>query len=626
MGATFQEALLEERAGSRDEDRLNEIAERAFREGAAGARARRELQELLGLDDLNFEYFRSLLKRLRAPNSGDKLVLHDPGADQTGKTVAHSAATAPSTLLKHLPVVQHAELVRSGRGYGKAAQSVLLWVKKMQAGTGTSMIRTAYLADELGIEESRVRISAKGLDLFAEVPDRREPARKTKISLAEAQIVQQILDLQRGVVGGVIFHDLVGPETQESVRKIWDKPSYLNPSKSYQELVESTPRLGRSGSTFQAHIPTIDENNKLSFQRVAPGGHAIFGVEGLRAAYRDSERPEAGEKTLIAVISNGEDLSANPDPSIIGWMREERIPIAMVTTDKTEVDFHGGQIALVTRPDNSGYVTIFEQAQAKASDQVDLFEQLGLRPGDHVAFFNTNMALYNYDVLVPKLKELVAEIGEEEFLDIVTPDLIQNRKEQTDVDGAARKYVQLEGAMGSTLLNLDRYWREHFHEPIVHFVNIEKQSRTDFFLPLKSPFDFFMQFYSDHFFFDPSTMRVKNLRPGHLPSNNLKGPHKEESYYKKLKLVLDTFRGTSLIDLDELHLKGRVLLSQAALKHRVRIVNRSSELVDITSRLLKMPDIPKDSQGRPVLDNLSIEINPDGTTAIVSLCDSTLSR
>jgi UDP-N-acetylglucosamine pyrophosphorylase len=239
---------------------------------------------------------------------------------------------------------------------------------------------------------------------------------------------------------------------------------------------------------------------------------------------------------------------------MVGWMAKERIPIVMITTDKTANDMKGGQIAIVRHRDGSHYVSIVEQAQAKETGQLELFEKTGLevRRDNQTSFFNTNTALFNYEELVPKLKALVNKIGEEEFLRIVTPDLIENRKEQKDKDGISRKYLQLEGAMGSSLLNLDRFWRAHYQEPLVHFINVDHLHRTDFFSPIKSAFDFFMQFHSDRFRLLTDSMRLKNERPGSLPSVSLSDTRTSDKYYHDVQTVLECFQGTSILGLDVL--------------------------------------------------------------------------
>ena len=52
------------------------------------------------------------------------------------------------------------------------------------------------------------------------------------------------------------------------------------------------------------------------------------------------------------------------------------------------------------------------------------------------------------------------------------------------------KFTQLEGAMGSTLLNLDGYFRKEFNQSIVSFVNLSSDDRESFFLPIKKREDF----------------------------------------------------------------------------------------------------------------------------------------
>src|SRR5690606_14642666 len=143
------------------------------------------------------------------------------------------------------------------------------------------------------------------------------------------------------------------------------------------------------------------------------------------------------------------------------------------------------------------YVTILEAGQAEKAGQKALFEQIGLsiKERDQIAFFNTNMAIFNFGELAPRLQALVAEVGMQKFREIISPDLIRNGKTQTDTDGVQRRYTQLEGAMGSSLLNLDRYWRSRYGEPLVRFINVERESRTRFFSPIKTAFDFYMQFH-----------------------------------------------------------------------------------------------------------------------------------
>jgi len=243
-------------------------------------------------------------------------------------------------------------------------------------------------------------------------------------------------------------------------------------------------------------------------------------------------------------------------------------------------------------------LTVLETAQAKEAGQDQLFASLQ-------GAVSTNLTLFNYDVLVPLISREVEEIGEDEFQKIISPDLISNVKEQRDPDGKIRKYLQLEGAMGSTIMNLDRYWRRKHGMPLVHIINVDRRHRSEFFSPIKSAFDYFMQFHSDRFAFDSSTMKLKNLRRGELPEVTLKDPLTRDQYYQDVENILESFKDASIRDLNRLSIDGQVSLSGSILRGDVEIINRSSHRVDLT-RLMPAPG------GRLVLENATVVIGADG--------------
>lgn len=574
--------------------------------------ARAKLKALLKFDDSNLAYFLSLYEKKLAGHK-EELQIFEAGKSSEGKLTAYPTAIAPPELLSEIPYVQYSSLLKSP-AYAKAAEKTVLWLKKMQAGTGSSLTRQTYLSEIRKIAPKEVRIGAKGTDLYVDVADPSNPSKKVLVSLAEAQILQAIHDAKSGKFSSIVLHDLIGPETVESIDKLWNKKSLIDPSKTYGQILDELKVVQRSNqNSFQSYIPTLNEAGLFSFGREAPAGHGFFGVDALRAAYHDEMRPNTN-KPLVSAVGNGEDLSSTPDPAMVGWMVKEKVPIAMVTTEKTMNDLKGGQIALVKRADGTSYATIIEQAQAKEAGQLALFEKLGLdvKRGDQIAFFNTNMALFNYQVLTPKIKKLVNEIGEHEFMKIVAPDLITNAKEQTDPDGVVRKYLQLEGAMGSSLLNLDRYWRKRYNEPLVHFVNVEKEARTEFFSPIKSAFDYFMQFHSDLFKLDPQAMRLTHQRPGSLPAVTLKDAASKDKYYQDVQNVMHSFKGASLLDLKGLDVNGQVLLNDVVLKGNVTIRNKGAGQFDLSGYLKKHPNLVPSANGHPVLENVTLEISENG--------------
>ncbi len=520
-----------------------------------------ELQKLMGLDDLNLSYFLSLYAKYK--NKGQKIsyqiaqqddILQDMNSKD--RVIAVPTAIASEKTLEEMPIVEYESLLTSVDI--TKAKDCVLWAKKMQAGTGSSMTRTTYLAKKKKCDVKNISIGAKGTDLFIR-------HKEDEISLAYAQIRQLEQDVLTGPLGGVIFHDIVSSETKTAIDEIWND-------------LKLDKKATRFNHTVQAQLPTLDSNFEISYNRKAPGGHALFGVEALLAAFKSHLRPKVVGKTLISSIGNGEDLGSSPDAVIISWMKERKIPIAMITTTKTGIDLKGGQLMIVKKGDliPVSYVAMIEKAQAQESNQLEYFEQLGLLSDHKKAFFNTNMVILNYDVLSEMIEALVQKIGESEFLKIIAPDLILNQKSQIDGDGVKRNYIQLEGAMGSVFLNLDKYWRMTFKKPIVHFLNIDTKHRTRFFSPIKTAFDYFMQFHSDRFKFDENTYRLIDLKPGHLPNIALKN-----SYYDDVENVLAVFKNTKIINLNKLEVTGLVDFTGCNLEGNVEIISLSDKMINL---------------------------------------------
>ncbi|MFW5887459.1 MAG: UTP--glucose-1-phosphate uridylyltransferase [Bacteriovoracia bacterium] len=540
---------------------------------------KKNLQKDLDLDDLNMAYFLILYNKFKNPNDDSlNLVIHQErrSIDSSREVEVFPTAIAPNELMEELPVAHYKDLVAVSNKSG--AKKAVVWIKKMQAGTGTSMNRTAYLAKLHNKAPSDIKMGAKGTDLEVKTP------KGEFISLAEMQFLQAIYDVHHGYYSGVFLHDIVSSETKDSIEEIWNKKALVDKSQTYEQLVNNTKGLGRSGESFQYFIPTLDDNKRISFNRKAPGGHALFGVDAVRAAYIDELRPQVKEgEVLVSSIGNGEDLSSSPDEAMVNWMAQNDIPVAMVTTTKTNNDLKGGQISIVKPRSGKPYVSMVEKAQAEESKQIELFELLGLREGDNEAFFNTNMVLINYNVFSKKIKTLLDEVGENKLLQIISPDLILNGKKQIDADGVERTYTQLEGAMGSVFLNLDKFWRQKYGECLVHILNVDAHNRTKFFSPLKTSFDFFMQFYSDRFRCNFDNYRLENKAPGKLPKVNLKN-----SFYKEVQHTLDCFSNCSILDLDVLDMTGKWQLTKVSLQGNISLKSESDMIINLNQLFSSM--------------------------------------
>lgn len=535
-----------------------------------------QIRDLLKLDNLNVSYFLSLYSQIKFPGH-DELPIHiydsnNPSSNGRDRVLTvYPTAIAPENMMSEFHSIQYSDIMDIDKKYAKKA---ILWIKKMQAGTGSSMVRNKYLSNIYDICEKDIAIGAKGTDLFIELDD------KKRVSLAEIQVLQSISDAKKHLYSQIILHDIVSTETENSIVDMWSKKTPFDSNVTYQEFIEKNDCISRFTQSKQYHIPTLTTEGEISFNRTAPGGHGLFAVEALIAAYKEEWRPKNDGMTLISSIGNGEDLGSSPDSAMVSWMVKEEIPLVMITTTKTNIDLKGGQIALAFNKSNKPYITMVEKAQAEASHQVDYFKQLGLRENDQMAYFNTNVILLNYNVLVPKISKLVNEVGEEEFLRIIAPDVIKNRKRQLDPDGMQRDYIQLEGAMGSVVLNLDKFWRVKYGEGLVHILNVDKHNRTKFFSPIKTGFDFFMQLYSDRFDLDYDSYRLINKVPGKLPYVKL-----DNAYYKEVKNTLDAFKGCHIAKLDYLKVKGAVSITGMTLEGTIRINNHINDLVHLPSRL-----------------------------------------
>lgn len=413
-------------------------------------------------------YFAGLLKKRREER--EFLAIHT----SEKPTGLYPTAIAPQDLLKSYPISTYEEIKAKYSTSDKV--NATLWLKKMHGGIGSSVERVEYLK-----KYQRSKLGSKGTDLYIETS-------KGPISIAEAQIIQA--SKKTTSFNKVILQDILNQEVTEIFDEIWSKHDGL--------LNDSFLRFS---SLIQTNVPTLDEDNNITTERVAPAGHGLFGFEVLYSIFHQEYRPR--EKNLICCIGNGEDLSSTPDRAVVNWMLTEKIPVCMVTTTKTSHDVKGGQIALYDRGELGQYLTIIEKAQADECEQSQLFKDLGLRPTDSAAFFNTNLVLLNIDVL----EELFSKCeSEEELLNAIIPDLILNKKTQ---DG--KNFFQLEGAMGSVFLNLDKYFRKKFNIPVVNIMNVSTKNRRRFFSPIKTMDDFMEQYFGEESKFNEENFHLENI-------------------------------------------------------------------------------------------------------------------
>lgn len=576
---------------------LNGLFEKALCPGPRQEDAKSELQNILQLDEANFTYYLSLFQKRKSRRQTQSLKLA-PETDSV--LVAYPVGTpdTPPEIERQFKSICFSRIQEEFEG--RFAKSVVLVLRKLHAGTGSSMSRQKYfsarpeMSMQWGTEVGQeVKVGAKGTDLLAKISDPLRPEVKVEVPIAELQLLQFLRMASQGHYARLVVQDVVGPETQAKFAQIWEKKSLLNPSLSYAEVFKSTEGIDRAPSFFQSHVPALDGRGRISMNRMAPAGHGLFAVDALRAALKPESIPgNAKDKTVMA-IANGEDLNSLPDPAIVDWMVKNEIPIVLVTTTKTPVDVKGGLLTIVkNQKTNETYLKVLDTAEANAAGQTQVFEK-------SAGIASTNLTFFNYEVLCRKLSVL----SDEELISAAAPDLVPNWKEQKDSDGATRKYLQLEGTMGSAILNLDRHYRKKFSEPLVSIVNIEVPDRTRFFSPIKSAFDYFLQFHSDRFSIDESTYRIEHLGGAELPRATLKDPMSGDAFYQDVQNVLETFANTSVLKLREIEISGQVLLRDLILEGHVRIINQCGKKMNLKEFLV---DQPRSGDGRAVLKDAEV--------------------
>lgn len=408
------------------------------------------------MKEVNVLYFESLYKQFREKDTFD-MVLFD------GK---NTSLLIPFPLLNDedeglVPVQDYEELTSE---VSTKLKEKGLCICKMQAGLGTSVERI----DLVKKYTSRETLGAKGTDLFIKYNNR-------MLSIAEVQILKAEEKKDEGVFKFVSYLNLLNSETQEAVLAIWN---HEHPEKklTYNELF-LTEKLKRKEEIYQLMMPTINKDDGITFERVAPAGHGFLGFYELLMIFRKQIIDDE-----ILVVGNGEDLKSTPDNKILSWVAEKNIPIVMITTTKLEKDKKGGQLALAKC--ENPYVCIIEKAQAQKAHQLEFFENLGLGEKSKRSLFNTNIVIINKKAL-KKCFDKYLDVNERLFIEMISPDIIKNIKEQN-----GEKFIQLEGAIGSTMLNLDKFFRQNFNVKLISFLNLDAENREKFFMPIKKRSDF----------------------------------------------------------------------------------------------------------------------------------------
>jgi len=401
---------------------------------------------------MNKEYFDLLLKMKN--KSRKPVSLFGKGESSTG-------AFRPFCLLseqkiKAQPIFSYENLKSSTN---EDFSGLKLRLVKMQAGLGSSVKRN----DIIKKFQNRENLGSKGTDLFF-------PVGESKFrSVAHLQVLQAYNLRSSFGFSDVKIQFLVNDETSKQIESCVDS-------------LDGELREVVAPEVFQEMMPTISESGELTNERLAPAGHGFIGFNEVYHALCSNEDE-------LICIGNGEDLNSSPDEKILSHITQNNIPVVMITTTKTSADLKGGQMGIIKEGEKE-IISIFEKAQAEESGQLEYFEKLGLREQDNESFFNTNMAIINTRALRGAFNRL--DLSIESFLESIAPEVIQNVKIQN-----GKKFIQLESALGSVLLNMSAFFMRKTGENILHLCNVGELNRHKFFLPIKSreDYDFYLKNY-----------------------------------------------------------------------------------------------------------------------------------
>ena len=459
-------------------------------------------------------YFFALLEQYRKNRKTPAL--------RIGKNFFPSAVLNAKEKTVLLGARDYGRLLKGKRRYEAAARRVRLTLNPMNGGIGTSLRRDEYLkrAWPLTGRAGPVRLGAKGSDLFFEV---RLGGRSGLICISEAKILRAIHE--RGMYRETVLEELASSDTAPSVRRLLGTQNLFHRlglrsrwgRMTYSRILSKSTGLALKPVLLQAALPTLNSKGRISVKRKAPGGHGYWGRRFLLSRREDG----------IRAVYNDDGINNRVDPVIVGWMAVERIPLVMLTTTKTAVDKKGGLLGVFKLGAGRYRKEIYEEAQARASGQEKMFEEMGLTKGRRgEQYFNTNTALINHAALSPLMKDLARVLGREKVEEIATPRLIHNRKGE---------FTQLEGALGSAILNLDGFLQTS-KDPAVRralkdngmagkdgrvdflrILNAGEAHRIRFFTPIKTAEDFHLQFGSGNFRFNVKSWMLEKSEPGSPP-------------------------------------------------------------------------------------------------------------
>lgn len=534
-----------------------------------------------------------------------------------------------------LQVTPHKKLT-TDPSYGEGAKDVTVIAHEMNAGIGTSTIRDKYLArigPQVGRGSNPIK-GAKATDLYTSLPTRRghEWVPTTEIKLN--RVLQE-----QGYYKQVVLRPVINQQSKPSIDMLFDQPMFesrLQPehlARTYREYIHASEKVSIGPYVQQYDLPNVDtRTGQLTTERMAPGSHGQVAFAILHEM--TSAPPIDPQAKAVRVIFNGDGINNFFSPQMVQFTAEEA-GVVMVTTQRLKADIKGGIIGGEQLENGMIVPQILERAQAEEVGQLAAFNALGvddaqlseLLPADiatrHTSgeqYFNTNTALLNDTLLRQFFHRVKAEMGEPLLYQAMMPDLMHNPK---------GNFQQLEGAMGSVLLNLNRFvtldptanriWQEISKgKPFLRFINVDAEERDEYFTGTKYSPDHALFAESNQYVLDTHAWKIKNTRPGHIPSFG--GDLVEKGYYSEVEHVRQAFGHLKTRNLDRLTVHGPGAFSNAELIGEVEMVfqyqgDSEDDIFDLNSPEARR-QLGQDHGSHLRLENVRVVIDKAGTVSV----------
>jgi UTP--glucose-1-phosphate uridylyltransferase len=206
----------------------------------------------------------------------------------------------------------------------------------------------------------------------------------------------------------------------------------LDAVRAYPELIRRNTPM----SFLQHKEPKIskDDLGPVSWPKNptlewCPPGHGDLYIAFVTSGTLDNLLREGLE---FAFVSNADNLGADLDNRILGYLAKNKVPFLMEVAERTEMDRKGGHLA---RRSN-GQLILRESAQCPSED-MEAFQDI-----ERHRFFNTNNLWFNLKDLKKVMDERASNLG--------LP-MIRNSKTVDPTDKTSPAVYQLETAMGSAI-------------------------------------------------------------------------------------------------------------------------------------------------------------------------------